>query len=74
VPATIPFLQKEPMTFQLTPQRPGVIDMATGKPMHSAGVTRDVVLPPDHVQERTGDITIIQVAVEAKPDPAPARA
>lgn len=55
------------MTHILTPLREGVIDAATGRPMPMKGVLRDVLLPPDHHQERTGDIAI-QSGAEA-PEP-----
>lgn len=46
---------------KLTPNRPNVKDAATGEDMPAEGVTREVLLPPDHYAERSGDITISQI-------------
>jgi len=51
---------------KLTPTRPNVKDAATGNDMPAEGVTREVLLPPDHYAERSGDITIEEI----KPDAA----
>ncbi|HYW57679.1 MAG TPA: hypothetical protein VE934_12005 [Polaromonas sp.] len=61
--------------YKLTPTRPNVIDATTGQPMPQEGVTRQVLLPPDHYAQRTGDLTITEVkpAAPATTD-APANA
>jgi hypothetical protein len=50
--------------YQLTPNRPNVIDAATGSAMPEEGVQREVLLPPDHYALRGGDITITEIKPE----------
>lgn len=47
--------------YKLTPTRPNVKDAATGNDMPSTGIEREVLLPPDHYAERSGDITISEI-------------
>ncbi|MDP3228518.1 MAG: hypothetical protein Q8N13_11155 [Acidovorax sp.] len=49
---------------KLTPTRPNVKDAATGEDMPAEGVIREVLLPPDHYAERSGDITIEEIKSE----------
>lgn len=63
--------------YYIKPNYPGVIDALSGQPMPLDGITREVLLPPDHVAERSGDVVITpaqpaaaEPAVEAKPGKA----
>ncbi|WP_137860796.1 hypothetical protein [Variovorax sp. 3P27G3] len=51
--------------YLLKALRPGVNDALTGDPMPEDGVKREILLPPDHYAERTGDISITQIEAEA---------
>ncbi|WP_418132497.1 hypothetical protein ABL849_17320 [Variovorax sp. 375MFSha3.1] len=57
--------------YLLKALRPGVKDALTGDPIPEEGVRREVLLPPDHYAERTGDLSIEELAPES---PAPAAA
>ncbi|MES2685743.1 MAG: hypothetical protein V4706_02915 [Pseudomonadota bacterium] len=54
------------MPFLLKPLRPNVKDALTGEDMPEKGVTREILIPPDHYAERTEDISITEI----KPPPA----
>lgn len=49
------------MPYLLKPLRPNVKDALTGADMPAEGVTREILIPPDHYAERTGDISIEDV-------------
>lgn len=51
--------------YLLKALRPGVKDALTGDPIPEEGVRREVLLPPDHYAERTGDLSIEELAPEA---------
>lgn len=51
--------------YLLKAQRPGVKDALTGELIPEEGVRREVLLPPDHYAERTGDLSIKEVPPEA---------
>jgi hypothetical protein len=52
--------------FNIKPNYPNVIDALTGQAMPPEGITREVLLPPDHVAERSGDVVITPHEVSAQ--------
>lgn len=57
--------------YLLKPTGPNVKDALTGEDMPPAGVKREILLPPDHYAQRTGDITIEELK---DPEPQAAQA
>lgn len=53
--------------YHLIPLHPAAKDAMTGETMPADGVKREVLLPPDHYAERTGDIKITKLDDEAAP-------
>lgn len=51
----------------LKPTGPNVKDALTGEDMPPEGVMREILLPPDHYAERTGDITIEELKDPEQP-------
>lgn len=51
--------------YTIKPNYPGVIDAMTDSSMPLEGVQREVLLPPDHVAERGGDVVITENPPEA---------
>lgn len=58
--------------YLLKALRPDVNDALTGEPMPEEGVKREILLPPDHYAERTGDISITALELEPEVQAAPA--
>lgn len=58
--------------YRITPLHPAATDALTGQTLPPEGVLREVLLPPDHYAERTGDIAITEE--KPVPDAAPAPA
>lgn len=52
--------------FHIKPNYPGVINALTGQPIPLDGITREVLLPPDHVAERSGDVVITPLDAPAE--------
>lgn len=50
--------------YLLKALRPDVIDALSNQPFPEEGVKREVLLPPDHYAERTGDISITKLERE----------
>lgn len=46
--------------YRITPIHPAAKDAMTGETLPSAGVLREILIPPDHYAERTGDIKITE--------------
>jgi hypothetical protein len=46
--------------YRITPLHPAATDALTGQTLPPEGVLREVLLPPDHYAERTGDIAITE--------------
>ena len=59
--------------YLITPLVPGAIDAMTGNPYPEKGLQREILLPPDHHSQRTGDVSITEVVATppAAPQPAP---
>jgi hypothetical protein len=55
------------MSYLLKPLRPNVKDALTGKDMPDKGVTREILLPPDHYAERIEDISIEEIKEASLP-------
>lgn len=51
--------------YTIKPNYAGVIDAMTDSPMPLEGIQRAVLLPPDHVAERSGDVVITENPTEA---------
>lgn len=60
--------------YLLKPLRPGVNDALTGKPMPEEGVKREVLLPPDHYAERTGDLSFVEIEPDTPAQDTPVQA
>jgi hypothetical protein len=46
--------------YRITPIHPAAKDAMTGETLPEKGVLREVLIPPDHYAERTGDIKITE--------------
>jgi len=51
--------------YLLKALRPGAKDALTGNDIPEEGVRREVLLPPDHYAERTGDLSIEVIKADA---------
>lgn len=52
--------------YKITPQRADVLDPLTGTEYPAEGVSVEVLLPPHHLQERSGDVSIAHVKEQKK--------
>jgi hypothetical protein len=52
--------------YKITPLRANVLDPLTGSEYPKEGVIAEVLLPPHHQQERSGDVSLASVKEQKK--------